>query len=148
VNKEDLIALLRAGNVIEFNRHRKESMQNESTMELSGADLRGAIFHGADLRGANLSGADLRGAHLYGANLSGADLRGAGIIGANLSGADLRGAKLNGVKLYESNLTGVNLDQPAVMWATAKGLHLVWGLPPGAYADAVAAGYKRTERSF
>jgi hypothetical protein len=57
----------------------------DGSIDLSGADLRGAYLRGADLRDASLSGADLRDA----------DLRGADLRYASLSDADLRGAYRN-----------------------------------------------------
>ena len=53
-------------------------------VNLSGADLRRAIFDGADLEKANLSGSDLRDASLKRANLK----------MAALDGVDLRGARM------------------------------------------------------
>src|ERR1017187_10115822 len=47
----------------------------------------------------NLSGADLSGAIMYGTNLTGADLSGATLTGASLSDAILTGADLSGVRL-------------------------------------------------
>ena len=67
----------------------------ENRVDLSGADLRGAILRDADLSGAILRDADLSGAILRDADLRGADLRDADLSDADLSGADLRGADLS-----------------------------------------------------
>ena len=48
--------------------------KNLREADLSGTDLRRAIFDGADLEGADLSGCDLRGASLKRANLKKAAL--------------------------------------------------------------------------
>ena len=53
----------------------------------------------------NLRGANLRGADLRGVNLSSANLR-----GANLSSADLRGANLTRADLWDADLRGANID--------------------------------------
>ncbi len=77
-------------------------------VNLSGANLRRAIFDGADLEGADLSGADMRGASFKHANLmkaalDGSDMRNARFLKAKLSlsnmqGANMRGADLRGIR--------------------------------------------------
>lgn len=94
--------------------------------------LRGAYLPGANLRDADLSGLDLTDA-----NLSETDL-----LNANLRGSILYGANLKGAMLLETNFTNAKLDQPAYHWARTKQLEMARGLPPGLFADAVAAGYK------
>jgi hypothetical protein len=99
-------------------------------IDLSGANLSGAVFPNSDLSRANLSGAnlaeaDLGSACLAGANLSKAALYQASLVGTNLvkanltgsyltmadlSGADLSTAELSGAKLCLANLRGANLD--------------------------------------
>ena len=83
--KEQLIELLRAGKVEEFNQYRIDT--GYGLIDLIGADLSGAILSTAILNGANLNGAYLRGANLNGAYLRGAYLRGAYLNGANLTRA-------------------------------------------------------------
>lgn len=73
-------------------------------VDLSGADLRRAIFDRADLEGADLSGADLRNASFREANLmkaalDGADLRNARFIKARLGLSNLQGAIMNDTDL-------------------------------------------------
>ena len=65
-------------------------------VDLSGADLRRAIFDGADLEGADLSGADLRGASFRRANL----------MKAALDDSDMRNARFVKAKLSLSNIRG------------------------------------------
>jgi uncharacterized protein YjbI with pentapeptide repeats len=82
--------------------------------DLSGADLTGTSFFGADLTGADLTGADLSRTSFFGADLTGADLTEAHLNGANLSGAPLvraclSKADLTGASLIEANLTGATL---------------------------------------
>ena len=76
---------------------------------LKSVDLEGADLRGASLREANLEGADLRGADLREANLFEADLRGANLLDADLRGADLSGANIRGAKLEEASLEGAIL---------------------------------------
>ncbi len=83
-------------------------------VDLSGADLRGAVLSRADLFGADLSCAKLSSANLYGAilngaNLTGTDLRSADLSCANLIDATLSGADLTGADLSEAWLQGVDL---------------------------------------
>jgi hypothetical protein len=68
-----------------------------SRADLSGAVAREVVAVGIKLVSANLSYADL----------SGADLRGADLSQANLTGARFTGAKLDGARLEGANLTGV-----------------------------------------
>ncbi|WP_099900550.1 pentapeptide repeat-containing protein, partial [Methylobacterium frigidaeris] len=68
------------------------------SVNLSGANLRGADLGRARLDFADLRGADLTGAVLMGADLSGADLTGATVAGAEFRNADVGGARLLGLK--------------------------------------------------
>ena len=106
------------------------------TLNLVGADLRGAELSHANLEGANMDGADLRSANLQHARLDGAtlfsaqmdhvdlthaslrnsDLKAASILGSNLNevlliGADLRGASLQGSTMAQADLSGANLSR-------------------------------------
>lgn len=75
--------------------------------DLSGADLRKAVFCSADLSHAILIGADLREA-----NLREADLSGANLTKATLSGHELKfkGAKITRADLREANLSDADLS--------------------------------------
>ena len=69
-------------------------------IDLSGADLRRAVFDEADLEGADLSGADLRKASFKRANLmkaafDHADMRDAIFIKARMNLSNFQGTKLN-----------------------------------------------------
>jgi hypothetical protein len=71
------------------------SKDRDVVVDLTSADLSGAVLNRAVLIGANLSKAVLTGAKLSSASLSDADLRGANLSGANLSGAILARANLS-----------------------------------------------------
>jgi hypothetical protein len=80
-----------------------------STSQEVTLDLRGANFRGADLSSAKLERCDVRGADFSNANLSGASLRGlclkaCSFQGANLSDADLRGT--SGLVLDNTTIVG------------------------------------------
>ena len=77
-----LVLLLRDGKVEEFNHAARET----ESVDLSGANLRGA-----DLRLANLRKADLRNAYCHTA-----DLRGVDLSQANLEGCSLHRARVSG----------------------------------------------------
>jgi uncharacterized protein YjbI with pentapeptide repeats len=83
---------------------------NDSSVDLSGADLSFAVLPGAVLRAADLSFANLDGAELHGANLSYAKLSRANLHDANLTDASLTGANLNGADLHDASLTGAKLS--------------------------------------
>lgn len=94
-----------------------------SLANLSGVDLNGTIFSGADLAKANLSKANLMlailsGADLFMANLSEAKLLMTNLSGANLSYASLYRASLYGAILSGANLSGANLTQASLIEAT------------------------------
>jgi uncharacterized protein YjbI with pentapeptide repeats len=93
-------------------------------IDLSEADLLGALLSEANLSGADLRKANLIVAHLMIANLSGADLRDARLSGAPLSEADLSGADLSRADLRQANLIETNLDgatlTDAYLWETQR----------------------------
>lgn len=98
----------------EWQRRREEYLSHINAPDLKGADLRGAVMHGAflvraDLSVANLEGARLSFAHLEGADLSRAYLRRAELWEAHLEGADLRFAHLERANLENAHLEGANL---------------------------------------
>ena len=122
---DDLVALLKAGRVAEFNERRKK----RGAPDLFAADLAGAQIPEADLTGANLekadlTDADLTDANLYRANLNGADLtntklegvmaaqsrwREAVIEGSDFNEADLNGADFSDAELIECSFLDANL---------------------------------------
>lgn len=77
-------------------------------LNLTGANLGGAILDNSEIPGANLTGADLAGASLGPTNLN----------GANLTGANLGGADLNGGNFSNANLTGANLKGDVLIGVT------------------------------
>ncbi|MEO5337286.1 MAG: pentapeptide repeat-containing protein [Magnetospirillum sp. WYHS-4] len=82
---------------------------------LSGAALVGKVnLTGADMYGAVLSGARLSGALLSGANLANSILAGADLREADLQGANLAGAEISGAKFDGANLTATVLDRPSI----------------------------------
>lgn len=114
--KEELLALLRAGKVKEFNQVRPYpkvdlSWANLQEADLSGANFSRANFSVADLSGANFSVADLSGAKLLRANLQEVDLS-----GANLSGANFWGANLWGCRGLSEEQRELILDQLKKSW--------------------------------
>ena len=112
---------LKAG-VQAFNEWRRANSEQDEDdqIDLSGANLSGAVLDHvnldqADLSHANLSGAKMDSGNLCGANLSGANLSQAKIIyssllGTNLSGANLSGASLESSMLDRANLSGANVS--------------------------------------
>jgi uncharacterized protein YjbI with pentapeptide repeats len=111
--------------------------RDRGTIDLNGADLRGAILGVDPLSGAGvdtLSGADLRGTILIGARLSRGNLRDADLSDANLSEADLAiakliGAVLSGAKLSRTDLSGATLNEANLSEAGLSGANLsgAWG---------------------
>ena len=107
---------------------------SDDPIDLSGANLSGAVldqvnFGQADLSNANLSGVkmdsgNLSGANLSGANLSQADLSYSAMSRANLSGANLSGTNLNGVFMSNANLSGANISGAILSSITAKDVNL------------------------
>jgi Pentapeptide repeats (8 copies) len=88
-------------------------------LNLSGADLRGAVLHGnynhTVFESADLRGADFRNANLVGAVFAHADLRqavfdGADLEDASLSGDDLRGARFTKALVYRGHFAGACLS--------------------------------------
>ncbi len=85
-------------------------------LDLSGADLRGAMLANTDLSGAFLAGADLSGARLTGASLFRADLHESCLRGADLrdvaaEAVNLRQADLRDADLLRSNLRSADLGE-------------------------------------
>ena len=87
-----------------------KTKNNLPRLDLSGADLRAAVFKEAELQEAILTKADLQGANLDLADLQGADLQLAKLQGTKLYFAKLQGAKLHFAKLQGADLQGANLE--------------------------------------
>ena len=72
-----------------------EEGQSWNNVDLSKANLRGAILGNIPIRNANLTGAIFQGANLSGADFSNADLNETDFTDADLTGADFTGAKFS-----------------------------------------------------
>ena len=83
-------------------------------IDLSGANLRRAVFDGADLEGADLSGADLRKASFKRANL----------MKAAFDDADMRGASFVKARMNLSNFQRCRLDQADLRGI--RGRYAIW----------------------
>jgi len=103
--KSEEAAFRIAGNIKRLNRNRYKGKLNLVTCYLPSVDL-----YGADLRGANLTRARLDGTDLIHANLKEAILINADLSGTKLMEAKLEGVKLDGVKLREADLRGTDLS--------------------------------------
>ena len=127
-------------------------------INLSGADLRGAMLAGANFRRADLSNAIFVEADLSGADLRGAQLRGAVFIRANLTDADLceadlRDADLVGAVFEDAYMEKVNLEGAELLVANFSNAHLAGATVTsanGAYsnfagADLTNANFNDTE---
>jgi uncharacterized protein YjbI with pentapeptide repeats len=89
------------------------ALPTEGIISLSAADLRGA-----DLQGIEMSSADLRGAILSSANLQKAYLQYVKFSAADLRGANLHHAQLLGAALYHVDLSGADLSDADLTDAT------------------------------
>jgi Pentapeptide repeats (8 copies) len=93
---------------------RRPRRAERDSLNLSGADLRGARLEGARLHGIDLTGADLREADLSTADMEKAvlvmaDLRTAILRSTNLQGAYLPEVDLRGAILFGADLRGADL---------------------------------------
>ncbi|MFD7682895.1 pentapeptide repeat-containing protein [Streptomyces sp. NPDC060187] len=79
-------------------------------VDLTSADLEGAILNRTCMAGAQLSHAKLARAQLYDCDLRGANLRYVDLAAANLQLADLTTAELMGVNLEDASLHSARLD--------------------------------------
>jgi len=86
-------------------------MVNLKNVDLSAANLRGAVLSKSNLVRANLTGADLRGARLYSSQLHLAKLCTADLRGAYLKDANLSEACFQEANLRQANLSGANLER-------------------------------------
>ena len=101
-----------------------KTKNNLPRLDLSGADLRAAVFKEAELQEAILTKADLQGANLDLADLQGADLQLAKLQGTKLYFAKLQGAKLHFAKLQGADLQGANSELADLQLAKLQGADL------------------------
>jgi hypothetical protein len=87
---------------------------------LAGADLTGAHLHGANLEYTDLEDADLTAADLRGAHLRDVDLTVATLATANLSGADLAVARMRAADLHAADLTAAQMSGADLTYANLK----------------------------
>lgn len=118
-NEEQLQHLRR--DVLSWNMWRDQcrTLEPNTMIDLSEANLSGANLTGADLGKADLSGTTLSKAKLIAANLSDAKL-----FETNLMGADLTRAVLDDAVLIGSNLRRANLDNAELVRANLRGVNL------------------------
>jgi hypothetical protein len=80
----------------------KEALEENSTVDFTGARLSGIDLAGTNLTEINLTRADLAGANLFKSNLFDADLTWADLTGADLTGTNLIGTNLFGVNFCKT----------------------------------------------
>ena len=135
--------------------------KNLSGLDLSGIDFKGAnltaaVLNRSNLTGANLSRCNLTVSFAEGANLTNADLRGAMMFSMQLQGANLKGANLSGARLIgdlrKANLEGsvlTKMDGAADMKNQSMGLmraNIVSANLRG--ADLSGSDFSRADFSF
>lgn len=123
MTNNDLIKLLQAGKVQEFNQFREDNP--DFKIDLRGAELIGVKWNAfisderANFKGANFEGASLSYARLIHANFEGANFKGARLYSvilnySNLIGANFEGAKLYNAKLYNASLCHAIFDKEQI----------------------------------
>jgi len=116
-NKE-LIKLLKAGKVQEFNEFRADNP--DFIPDLRGIDLyvgkgsKSARLKGINFKDALLQDSNLQGAKLQGSNLQGAKLQDANLYRTNLCMVNLQGSNLQGVNLNRALLQGAKFDKQQI----------------------------------
>ena len=99
-----------------WNTYREQHPADAQTrVDLTAANLIGAVMVGARLLSADLYGADLTDAVLVGASMDGTDLSNATLVGANLAAADLGSSAMLGADFSGANLAAVSWND-VVMW--------------------------------
>ena len=92
----------------------------DQSLDLSGANLEGALLLGMRLTSANLEGANLQHAGLMMSSFQGASLDHADLSDANLSAANLGSASCKGANLYRADLFDANLKYGGLDGANLK----------------------------
>lgn len=119
----DLLALLTAGKVEEFNANRGQRRRIDLfAVELAGAKLAGVDLSGAVLEKSDLTGADLTTANLMKTDLSGVDATEADFTGASAVSAKLREAVLDDANLEDMDVSHADLSEASLLRAQGRGL--------------------------
>lgn len=131
---------LTAQRILRSHRRRTDPDQfwQTSTIDLSEANLAGAILSGTDLVGADLIGTNLFGADLAESILTGADLTTANLRAATLSRADLAQANLTSADLSQTDMSDSNLPRADLTDANLSHANL-------AHANLTEADMKRAD---
>ncbi len=135
LSTDELIDLLRAGKIEEFNQVRPKSIyeisertddqaknmfKNGNTLndylteigsQKERLDFGGRDLSGLDLHGANLSGIDFGEANFTGANLENTNLGNCDFHLANFTGAKMNEADVYGADFWEANFQGVDVSE-------------------------------------
>lgn len=89
--------------------------------DLSGLDLHGAPFGGADFTASLLTGCDMRHGVFDGASFFAANLQGAQCADASFVRADMRGCNIMGADFTQCDLTGADLREGAIATKDRRG---------------------------
>ena len=125
-------AYLKTAEIIKILNLNEVISKHGSSLNLCGANLKGAQLQFADLRGANLDNCDLQGANLFQADLKEASLIGANLEGCNLVEVNLYGANLTNADLRRANLKQAELRNTNMLHTSLRGAELwsasIWGV--------------------
>lgn len=109
---------------VEASGEEKEATKDWSFTSHVGADLRGADLSGANLRRAVFDGADLEGADLSGADLRRASFKRANLMKASFDDADMRDASFIKARMNLSNFQRCRLDRADLRGI--RGRYAIW----------------------
>lgn len=120
---------------------KKAVLSNEylAGINLTGADLKGALLDEADLSGANLSNAEMDDAQMTRANLQSTWFRNTHLSKANLVSAEMGRANLSGANLSRANLSFANMQGAYLINADLSAANLSDAVFAGASFDRVTA---------
>ena len=109
---------------VEASGEEKEATKDWSFTSHVGADLRGADLSGANMRRAVFDGADLEGADLSGADLRRASFKRANLMKASFDDADMRDASFIKARMNLSNFQRCRLDRADLRGI--RGRYAIW----------------------